>query len=135
MRVFAAALLACAAATPAQGQGRPFTVEDLLSLEQVGHAAFSSDERWLVYEAIAPWKTAPAFDRDFLVEQGLGRLMAVDLSSAGPPRPLLAPASGASWVLGPTRHARKVAAASAAVDTSPTRAFGATRPGVTSRPA
>jgi len=99
MRFAASLALACVLATAARAE-RPFTVEDLLGLEDVGHAAFSPDERWLVFETFGPWKTAPAFDRDFLVQQGLGRLTVVDLAGGGAPRPLLAPTAGAGDTLG-----------------------------------
>ncbi len=100
MRLLAAILLACATTTVAQAEGRPFTVEDLLSLEDTGHAAFSPDERWLAFETFAPWKAAARFDRDFLVQQGLGRLFVVDLAGSAPPRPLITPAPGAGDTLG-----------------------------------
>ena len=83
MRVFAAVLLACAVATTAQAKGRPFTVEDLLSLEDTGHAAFSADGRWLVYETFAPWKTAQRFDRDFSTQDARQLIAVVDKDGNG----------------------------------------------------
>lgn len=99
MRVFARLALACAlAGGPAHA--RPFTVEDLLSLEGLGRVNVSPDERWLVIERFGGWKTAPNFDHEFLNPQTTGRLWVVDLRDSGPPRPLLAPAAGAGDTLG-----------------------------------
>ncbi|MDB5456230.1 MAG: family peptidase [Caulobacter sp.] len=100
MRILASLLLACLAVTAARAQGRPFTVEHLLALEDTGHAAFSPDERWLVYETFGPWKDAPSFDHDFLVQQGLGRLFVLDLRANDAPHPLLAPLAGSGDTLG-----------------------------------
>ncbi|WP_343698925.1 prolyl oligopeptidase family serine peptidase [Caulobacter sp.] len=89
MRTFAALTLACALGfTPAHAE-RLFTVEDLLSLEDLGRVAFSPDERWLVLERQGPFKDAPSFDHEFLHPQSVMRLLVMDLKTGGPPKPLL----------------------------------------------
>lgn len=58
-----AAVLATAAAEPAWArQSTPFTVEDLLSLEDVGRARFSPDGRRFVLERRAAWGTAAGYE-------------------------------------------------------------------------
>ncbi|NQE61499.1 prolyl oligopeptidase family serine peptidase [Caulobacter sp. RHG1] len=89
MRVFATLALACAlGVSPARAE-RPFTVEDLVSLEDLGHAAFSPDGRWLVLERQGPMKDAPNFDHEWLHGHTIRRLLVVDTHSGGPARPLL----------------------------------------------
>jgi dipeptidyl aminopeptidase/acylaminoacyl peptidase len=79
---------------------RPFTVEDLLGLEDVGRVAFSPDNRWLVVETFGAWKSAPRFDHNWLIPQTVGRLAYLDLKTSGPLRPLLAPEAGTGHSLG-----------------------------------
>lgn len=105
MRALALLTLACVLvlggpARTAQTSGRPFTVEDLLSLGESGTAAFSEDGRWLVYETFGPWASAPTYDNDFLVQQAVGQVFVVDLAAGGAARPLLAPQAGAGDTLG-----------------------------------
>lgn len=89
MRTFAALALACMlGVSPAKAE-RPFTVEDLLSLEDLGRAAFSPDGRWLVLERQAPFKDAPNFDHEWLHGQTISRLLVMDVLSGGPARALL----------------------------------------------
>ena len=90
MRTFAALALACVLGCPPANAERPFTVEDLLSLEDLGRVAFSPDERWLVLERQGPYKDAPSFDHEFLHPQQVMRLLVMDLKSGGPAKPLLA---------------------------------------------
>ncbi len=89
MRTFAALALACAlGVSPARAE-RPYTVEDLLSLEDLGRAAFSPDGRWLILERQGPFKDAPNFDHEWLHSQTISRLLVMDVTSDGPPRDLL----------------------------------------------
>lgn len=74
--------------SPARAE-RPFMIEDLLSLEDLGHAAFSPDGRWLVLERQGPMKEAPNFDHEWLNGHTIRRLLVVDTKSGGPARPLL----------------------------------------------
>ncbi|WP_287011443.1 hypothetical protein [Brevundimonas sp.] len=58
-----AAVLATAATEPAWArQATPFTVDDLLSLEEVGRARFSPDGRRFVLERRAAWGSAAGYD-------------------------------------------------------------------------
>lgn len=89
MRAFAALAFACAlGVSPAQAE-RPFTIDDLLSLEALGRAAFSPDGRWLVLERQGSFQNAPNFDHEWLHGQTLSRLLVVDVASDAPPRALL----------------------------------------------
>jgi dipeptidyl aminopeptidase/acylaminoacyl peptidase len=94
MRHFAWLVLACGLATSSPADGQAFSVEDLLSLEELGRTAFSPDGRWLVFEMQGPWKSAPRFDQDFLIGAAASRLMVVDLAARGAARPLLKGVSG-----------------------------------------
>lgn len=89
MRRFAWLALAYGLAVSSPAIGQAFSVEDLLSLEEIGHTAFSPDGRWLVFERQGPWKDASRFDQDFLIGAAASRLMVVDLSTEGPARRLL----------------------------------------------
>ncbi|AZS21753.1 prolyl oligopeptidase family serine peptidase [Caulobacter sp. CCH9-E1] len=89
MRHFAWLALACGLATSSPADGQAFSVEDLLSLEELGRTAFSPDGRWLVFEIQGPWKSAPRFDQDFLIGAAASRLMLLDLTDRGPARALL----------------------------------------------
>lgn len=89
MRNFAALVLACAlGVSPARAE-RPFTVEDLVSLEDLGRVAFSPDGRWLVVERQGPFKDAPNFDHEWLHGQTISRLLLMDMNASGSARPLL----------------------------------------------
>lgn len=90
MRTFAGIAAACALVAGA-AQARPYTVEDLLSLESLGRVAFSPDGRWLVVERLGGWKTAPTFENDLLTGDMTSRLLVLDLQGAGGVRPLLDP--------------------------------------------
>ena len=63
MRGTAWLALACALAAADAGATplRPYTIEDVLSLEKVGRAAFLADGMRLVFELQRPWKTAGSF--------------------------------------------------------------------------
>lgn len=99
MRLAATLGIACALAFgPAHGQ--PFTVEDLLSLQDLGRTAFSPDGRWLVMDVAAPWKAATHYDLDALTYLSLGRPMIVDLTQAGDARPLMPFEAGAGYTTG-----------------------------------
>jgi dipeptidyl aminopeptidase/acylaminoacyl peptidase len=100
MRCYAWLALACGLASVAPAAATPFTVESLLSLEEVGRAAFSPDGRWFVFERHPAWKSASRFDQDFLVGSAASQLMVVDLKGPGPARPLLAAEAGAGDAMG-----------------------------------
>lgn len=89
MRTIAALALACALGASIAHAERRYTVEDLLSLEDLGRVAFSPDGRWLVVERQGPFKDAPNFDHEWLHGQTTSRLLVMDVRSGGPARPLL----------------------------------------------
>ncbi|PZR34100.1 prolyl oligopeptidase family serine peptidase [Caulobacter segnis] len=101
MRSCAWLALACGLATAAPAApATPFTVEALLSLEEIGRAAFSPDGRWFVFERHPAWKSAPRFDQDFMVGSAASQLMVVDLKAPGPARPLLVAEAGSGDAMG-----------------------------------
>lgn len=100
MRMFAGVALACALVASPAAAGRPFTVEDQLSVEAFGRVAFSPDGRWLIAERFGRWADAPSFDHEFLTHQTTSRLFVADTLASGPPRPLLASTPGAGDTFG-----------------------------------
>ena len=90
MRNLAALALVCTLACGPARAERLYTVDDLVSLEGLGRAAFSPDERWFVLERQNPFHTAPTFDHEFLQAQTISRLLVMDLKAGGAARPLLA---------------------------------------------
>lgn len=102
MRSFARLALACAlsatpvlaAPPPVNGPSaaaglRPYTIDDMLGLEQLGRAVFSGDGRKLVFERQGPWTLAKRWDLDFLMPQRTSRLYVADLAQGGASSPLL----------------------------------------------
>lgn len=102
MRGTAWLALACAlAAADARATPlRPYTIEDVLSLEKVGRAAFLADGTRLVFELQRPWKTAGSFDLDAWTPQRTSRLFVVNVVSGGAPEPLLPTEEDAGQTLG-----------------------------------
>jgi len=103
MRHIAWLALACALASADAGAGvppRPYTIEDVLSLEKVGRAVFLDDGRRLVFELQRPWKEAGQFDLDAWTPQRTSRLLAVDVASGGAPTPLLPSEVSAGQTMG-----------------------------------
>lgn len=99
MRQAAALGLVCALAT-GSAHAQTFTVEHLLSLQDVGRTAFAPTGRWLVMDVEKPWKEANRFDLDANTFLALGRPMIVDLKSKAPARPLLADTAEATYTTG-----------------------------------
>lgn len=99
MRQAAALGLVCALAF-GSAHAQPFTVEDLLSLEDLGRTTFSPDGHWLVLDVQAPWRTASRFDLDAYTFLALGRPMLVDLTTGAPARPLLPSTPGTTYTTG-----------------------------------
>lgn len=91
-----AALLALA---PAEGRTRAYTLDDLVSLEQLGRVQGDPAGRWLVIERVEPWRTAARYDAP--VAATLTSLLRVDLARPGPARPLLQAAEGTGYLAGP----------------------------------
>lgn len=104
MRIFAGLALACALAPPATATSvkpaRPYTVEDMLAVRNVGRAAFSGDGRTLVFEVQGPVTAAGRWDLEFLSIQRTGRLYVVDVEHGGPPQLLLGSPTGVGESLG-----------------------------------
>lgn len=100
MRTPAWLALACTLATASPTLAHPFSVENLLSLEELGRASFSPDGRWFVFELQGAWTRAPRFDQDFLIGASTSKLMVVDLRAQGAARPLLPDEAGAGDTLG-----------------------------------
>lgn len=100
MRSLSLMALACALALATPAAARPYTVDDLLNIEQRGAVQLTSDGRWGVIESFAPWSQAARYDLDWWSTYGLGRLQRVDLRD-GSVRPLLPHAPGSGYVAGP----------------------------------
>ena len=80
---------------------RPYTLDDLLRLEDFGKRAVDPSGRWFIFDQRAPYDSAPRFDYDGRPEVILGRPMIVDLSHPGPARPLLRLEADTGYTLGP----------------------------------
>lgn len=89
--------MACASAAAA----RPFSIDDLLSLERFDQAEITPDGRRLVLQVEAAYDTAARFDFDQFSAPLLGRIKVADLASGGPARDLLTPALGTGYLAGP----------------------------------
>ena len=100
MRRFPPLALACALIIPAAAQARPYTVDDLLKLEELGPVQMAPGGRWGVIQTLAPWDQAPLYDLDWWTRYGLGRLQRVDLQD-GAVRPLLPQDAGSGYIAGP----------------------------------
>lgn len=104
MRLIAGLALACALATSATAASasldRPYTVEDMLAVRNIGRAAFSGDGRKLVFEVQGPITAAGRWDLEYLSIQRTGRLYVVDVEHGGEPRLLLGSPPGVGESLG-----------------------------------
>lgn len=104
MRFLAGPALVCALATSAaampQPALRPYTVEDMLALRNVGRAALSADGRTAVFEVQGPVTAAGRWDLEFLSVQRTSRLYVVDVEHGGAPRRLLRSPAGVGETLG-----------------------------------
>ncbi len=92
-------LLSASAASPALA--RPYTVEDLLSLESLGAVQIDPTERWLVIEHRRPWRSAARYDYNYKTNSLLSELKVVDLQRPGPAKPLFAQGPSAGYTAGP----------------------------------
>lgn len=88
----AAAILAASTATPTPAAaGRPFSVDDLLSMEMHGQAVFDPSGRWLVFERQGPYDAADRYDREFAWPWPTSTINLVDLARPEAPIELLLP--------------------------------------------
>jgi dipeptidyl aminopeptidase/acylaminoacyl peptidase len=110
MRRFAALAVGCALALPTAASAAPFTVDRLLSLEQLGSARLDPTGRWLVVQRYDRWDQAPTYDLDFNIKLGLGRIEVFDLLAGAPVRIDL-PAGAGYTALGVSPSGRRLALA------------------------
>jgi dipeptidyl aminopeptidase/acylaminoacyl peptidase len=97
-----AAVLATAATGPAWArQATPFTVDDLLSLEDVGRARFSPDGRRFVLERRAAWGSAAGYDLGHYTAQLLTALELRDGRTGALVARLDDPGHAAGYLSGP----------------------------------
>ncbi len=104
--------LAAGVFEPAYG-GRPFTVDDILKMEDVGRAIVTADGRSLVYEWMAPYEIAPNrelhtdFDGDRSI---LSKLYTLELHRPAQSRPLFEQdARGGYWLGAPSPDGARLA--------------------------
>lgn len=104
MRGLAGLALACALAAVDTGAGaaplRPYTIEDVLSLEKVGRATFLEGGQRLVFELQRPWTTAGSYDLDAWTPQRTSRLFTLAIGGDDAPAPLLPAEQDAGQTLG-----------------------------------
>lgn len=96
-----AALAAALLLGAAPALARPFTLDDLLSLERLDRMEITPDGRRLVIQTEAAYDTAPRFDADGDTTPLLGRVKVADLARPTAARDLVAPEPGAGYVAGP----------------------------------
>jgi dipeptidyl aminopeptidase/acylaminoacyl peptidase len=89
MRPFWRRAALCLILITSTAASRPYTVDDLLKLEDLGAAAIDPTGRWLLIETQRPYETAGRFDYDGYTGYALNRPMVADLSQPGPARALL----------------------------------------------
>lgn len=85
-------------APAAAAESRPFSVEDLVMMEEIGRAAVSPDGRTVAFETFGPWAAAARFDLGARSNWTTGRITLADMTGEGA-RQLLADAP-AGQVLG-----------------------------------
>ncbi len=104
MRSLAWLALACALTSPALADPtrapRPYTIEDMLSLQNAGRAVFSGDGASLVFQIQGPLTEAGKWDLEFNSIKRTGRLYVVDVAGGGLPRRLLNSPPGTGESLG-----------------------------------
>ncbi|MDR6623864.1 prolyl oligopeptidase family serine peptidase [Caulobacter segnis] len=111
MRRFAAFAVGCALAPPTAVSAAPFTVDRLLSLEQLGSARLDPTRRWLILQRYARWDSASAYDLDFNTKLRLARIQAFDLLAGGAEAKLDLPEGAGYTALGASPKGRRLALA------------------------
>ncbi|MFC5345534.1 alpha/beta hydrolase family protein [Brevundimonas staleyi] len=71
-----------ALSAPAQAEGRPFTVDDLLALESLGDVRLSPDSRFLVIERAGPYDATERFEHDYYTRLAITDLEVRDRAGA-----------------------------------------------------
>lgn len=97
-RYLAAALIAVFLAGLVQA--RPYSVDDMLRLQSIGHVAIDARHRWLVVEKRGPYSEMPRFDQLSRADILRSRLFVVDLRKGGLARPLIADGKAGTILLG-----------------------------------
>ena len=95
-----AVALVFATAWPSAGSARSWQVDDLFHLEDVGQVEFNPTGRYLLVERQRPRAEMTRFDMDHWGEIARGAPMVFDLSTGGPPHPLLSVEPSAGYALG-----------------------------------
>ncbi len=91
------------------GEARPWKVDDLFHLEDVGQVEFDPAGRYLLVERQRPRAEMTRFDMDDWGEIARGAPLVFDLLTGGPPRPLLLVEAGAGYAIGsPSPDGRRV---------------------------
>lgn len=97
---FAAFLLLSVSIAAAQAQ-RPFTVNDLLNLEDIGEVVFSPQGDRVVIERLRPYDQAPAFGYELLGGKERAQLFVAEIDDPGSLRPLFVQNPARGYWLGP----------------------------------
>lgn len=97
---FAAFLLFSVSLAVAQAQ-RPFTVNDLLNLEDIGDVAFSPQGDRVVFERLRPYDQAPTFGYELLGGKERAQLFVAEIDDPRSLRLLFAQKSERGYWLGP----------------------------------
>jgi len=101
--VACAGLLACALALAGglAAHARAMVLEDLLQREGFGAVSLAPGERWLAAEQRRPFAAASRFDVDSFNPLFRTQIVAADLRTGGPLRPLVPAEPGVGYQLGP----------------------------------
>lgn len=92
------------------GMARPYSVEDMLSVEDYGQVLFSPDGGTLVVERLGGQKTAARFTYDYFVRRARSRIYAARVAEAGGLEPLFVQDSHAGyWIAGFSPSGRRLA--------------------------
>ena len=100
MRCFAALAVGCALTFPSSALAAPYTIDRLLSLEELGPVRLDASRRWLVVQRYDAFDRAPRFDLDSWSKLGLGRIQVFDVAAGGSERKLDLPPEAGYTALG-----------------------------------
>ena len=93
--------MACALFGGVAASARPFTIDDLLHLQDLGPAAVDPTGRWLILAVAAPYDRAPRFDNDTAIQPLLTHLERVDLRRVRAPVAAFPQSPTAGYTSGP----------------------------------
>ena len=88
-------LMACCAAS------RPYTIDDLLNLQEFNGVSIDPTERWLVIDTLKPRPQAGRYDYLQGPKAARGRPLLVDLAHPGSAEPFLPATEGMGYTPGP----------------------------------